>query len=66
MFTSDRQWLLAQIIKLRNLICLNNTYFGKTTFKQAGLDSNLERSLLQKIVTDLGINFFATTVNDRT
>lgn len=39
---------------------LNNTYFGKTTFKQQGLDSNLRTEFIPKIVSDLGINFNAT------
>ncbi|CAM1362893.1 TonB-dependent receptor [Tenacibaculum xiamenense] len=36
---------------------LNNTYFGKTTFKQQGLDTNLRTEFTPKIVTDLGVNF---------
>jgi iron complex outermembrane receptor protein len=36
---------------------LNNTLFGKTTFQQAGLDSNLETEFKPKVVTDLGVNF---------
>jgi len=39
---------------------LNNTYFGKTTFKQQGLDNNLRTEFIPKIVTDLGITFNAT------
>ena len=39
---------------------LNNTYFGKTIFKQQGMDSNLRTEFTPKIVTDLGINFNAT------
>jgi iron complex outermembrane receptor protein len=30
-------------------LCLNNTYFGKTTFKQAGLDSNLRTEFTQNL-----------------
>ena len=39
---------------------LNNTYFGKTTFKQAGLSSDLRTEFIPKVVTDLGIQFRAT------
>lgn len=39
---------------------LNNTYFGKTTFQQQGLDDNLFTEFTPKIVTDLGINYSAT------
>ena len=39
---------------------LNNTRFGKTTFKQDGLDSNLRTEFTPKVVTDLGINYAAT------
>lgn len=36
---------------------LNNTYFGTTEFRQAGLDSNLRTEFTPKVVTDLGINY---------
>ena len=39
---------------------LNNTFFGKTTFKQQGMDTNLRTEFTPKVVTDLGINFNAT------
>jgi len=39
---------------------LNNTYFGKTTFKQDGMSTDLRTEFTPKIVTDLGINFNAT------
>ncbi len=39
---------------------LNNTYFGKTTFKQDGMSNDLRTEFIPKIVTDLGINFNAT------
>ncbi len=38
---------------------LNNTYFGKTTFKQQGMSNDLRTEFTPKIVTDLGINFNA-------
>ncbi len=37
-------------------INLNNTLFGPTTFRQAGLNSNLETVFQPKVVTDLGFN----------
>ncbi|WP_338409087.1 TonB-dependent receptor [uncultured Flavobacterium sp.] len=36
---------------------LNNTYFGKTTFKQQGMSPDLRTEFIPKIVTDLGVNF---------
>lgn len=39
---------------------LNNTYFGTTTFRQQGMDSNLKTEFKPKVVTDLGVNFRAT------
>jgi len=39
---------------------LNNTYFGKTTFKQQGMSTDLRTEFTPKIVTDLGINYNAT------
>lgn len=39
---------------------LNNTYFGKTTFKQQGMSSDLRTEFTPKVVTDLGLNFNAT------
>jgi iron complex outermembrane receptor protein len=40
MFTSDRyQMAFGANYKIKKFdLCLNNTYFGKTTFKQAGLE----------------------------
>ena len=38
---------------------LGNTVFGPTTFRQTGLDKNLECVFKTKVVTDLGINFSA-------
>ncbi|MBI5915135.1 MAG: TonB-dependent receptor [Bacteroidetes bacterium] len=37
-------------------INLNNTLFGPTTFRQAGLDANLKTVFQPKVVTDLGVN----------
>ncbi|MFV8377685.1 TonB-dependent receptor [Flavobacterium sp. LB3R33] len=63
MFTSrpKTKWILGGNYKISKLdISLSNTYFGKTTFKQEGLDSNLRTEFIPKIVTDLGINYAAT------
>ncbi len=36
---------------------LNNTYFGKTEFRQAGLDANLKTVFDAKVVSDLAVTF---------
>lgn len=63
MFTSrpKTKWILGTTYKIRNIeLFLNNTYFGKTTFKQDGLDPNLKTEFTPKVVTDLGIHYAAT------
>ena len=63
MFTSrpKTKWILGANYKIKKYdLSLNNTYFGKTTFKQEGLDSNLRTEFTPKLVTDLGINYAAT------
>lgn len=63
LFTSRPQtkWILGTTYDIGKFgFSLNNTYFGKTTFKQAGLDSNLRTEFTPNIVTDLGINYSAT------
>ncbi|CAA0195669.1 TonB-dependent outer membrane receptor [Tenacibaculum maritimum] len=62
-FTSrpKTKWILGTTYDIGKFgFSLNNTYFGKTTFKQQGLDSNLRTEFTPNIVTDLGINFNAT------
>ena len=62
-FTSrpKTKWILGANYDINKFgFSLNNTYFGKTTFQQQGLDSNLFTEFTPKIVTDLGINFSAT------
>lgn len=64
MFTSrpDTKWILGTNYTYKKLkFFLNNTYFGKTTFKQSGLNSNLRTEFTPKIVTDLGINYTASS-----
>ncbi len=39
---------------------LNNTVFGPTKFKNAGMSNDLRVEFLTKLVTDLGINYSAT------
>lgn len=62
-FTSRPQskWILGTTYDIGKFgFSLNNTYFGKTTFKQQGMSSDLRTEFTPKIVTDLGINFNAT------
>jgi iron complex outermembrane receptor protein len=62
-FTSRPQtkWILGTSYDVGKFgLSLNNTLFGKTTFKQQGMDSNLRTEFTPKVVTDLGINFNAT------
>lgn len=44
----------------RFMINLNNTLFGPTTFRQAGLDANLKTVFKPAVVTDLGVNIELT------
>lgn len=62
-FTSrpKTKWILGANYDLGKFgFSLNNTYFGKSTFRQGGLDSNLKTEFIPKIVTDLGINYAAS------
>ncbi|MFV8340831.1 TonB-dependent receptor [Flavobacterium sp. XS2P39] len=63
MFTSrpDTKWILGANYEIGKFgFSLNNTYFGKTTFNQDGLNANLKTEFTPKIVTDLGVTFSAT------
>jgi iron complex outermembrane receptor protein len=63
MFTSRpiTKWILGSNYDIGKFgFSLNNTYFGKTTFNQAGLSSDLRTEFTPKIVTDLGVTFSAT------
>jgi len=40
---------------------LNNTLFGPTKFRNSGMDSNLQIEFQEKVVTDLGISYQATS-----
>ena len=62
-FTSrpDMKWIFGGVYAIDSFeLSLNNTYFGKTTFKQDGLDANLHTEFIPKVVTDLGINYNLT------
>ncbi|WP_371736671.1 TonB-dependent receptor domain-containing protein [Cellulophaga sp. HaHaR_3_176] len=62
-FTSrpKTKWILGANYNINKFgFSFNNTYFGKTTFKQQGLDENLRTEFTPKIVSDLGVNFNAT------
>ncbi|TVZ14146.1 TonB-dependent receptor [Maribacter sp. MAR_2009_72] len=62
-FTSrpKTKWILGANYDINKFgISLNNTYFGKTTFQQQGMDNNIFTEFTPKIVTDLGVNFSAT------
>jgi iron complex outermembrane recepter protein len=64
MFTSrpETKWILGADYKIGKFgFLLNNTYFGKTTFNQDGLAAGLKTEFIPKIVTDLGVNFSATS-----
>ena len=55
------KWILGANYDINKFgFSLNNTYFGKTTFQQQGLDSNIFTEFTPKIVTDLGIDYSAT------
>ena len=62
-FTSrpKSKWILGVNYDINKFgFSLNNTYFGKTTFKQQGMSDDLRTEFIPKIVTDLGINYNAS------
>jgi len=62
-FTSrpETKWILGANYEVRKWgLNLNNTYFGKTTFKQQGMSSDLRTEFIPKVVTDFAINYNAT------
>ncbi len=62
-FTSrpKTKWILGVDYSVNKFIfSLNNTYFGKTTFKQQGMNSDLRTEFIPKVVTDLSINYAAS------
>ncbi|MFC5045829.1 TonB-dependent receptor domain-containing protein [Aquimarina hainanensis] len=55
------KWILGTNYKVGQFgFSLNNTYFGKTTFRQQGMSNDLKTEFIPKIVTDLGVNYNAT------
>jgi iron complex outermembrane receptor protein len=62
-FTSrpETKWILGANYEIAKFgFSVNNTYFGKTIFKQDGLNNNLRTEFTPKIVTDLGVTYSAT------
>ncbi|MCL6460350.1 MAG: TonB-dependent receptor [Flavobacterium micromati] len=62
-FTSrpETKWILGGNYEIAKFgFSINNTYFGKTIFKQDGLNNNLRTEFTPKIVTDLGVTYSAT------
>ncbi len=63
MFSSrpKSKWILGASYDINNWgLSLNNTYFGKTTFRQKFMSDNLRTEFTPKVVTDLAINFKAS------
>ncbi|WP_108867355.1 TonB-dependent receptor [Aquimarina aquimarini] len=55
------KWILGANYEVGKFdFSVNNTYFGKTTFRQQGMSTDLQTEFIPKVVTDLGINFNAT------
>ena len=62
-FTSrpETKWILGGNYDVDKWsISLNNTYFGKTTFKQKFMSNDLRTEFIPKFVTDLGFNYNAS------
>lgn len=62
-FTSrpETKWILGLNYEIGKFnVSLNNTLFGKTTFKQQGLDENLRTEFEPRVVTDLGVTISPT------
>ena len=63
MFTSrpETKWILGANYEINKVgFAINNTYFGKTTFKQKFMSSDLRTEFTPKIITDLAINYKAS------
>ena len=63
MFTSrpETKWILGANYEINKVgFAVNNTYFGKTTFKQKFMSSDLRTEFTPKIITDLAINYKAS------
>ncbi len=63
MFTSrpKTKWIFGANYEINKWgLSLNNTYFGKTTFRQKFMNDGLRTEFTPKVVTDLAINFQAS------
>ena len=63
MFSSrpKTKWILGASYEINKLgLSLNNTYFGKTTFRQKFMNDGLRTEFTPKIITDLAINYKAS------
>lgn len=63
MFSSrpETKWILGANYDINKFgFALNNTYFGKTIFRQKFMSDGLRTEFTPKIVTDLAINYNAT------
>jgi len=59
-FTSrpKRKFVVGVSYEMEKLnVSLNNTYFGKTEFRQTGLDANLKTVFEPKVVSDLALTY---------
>ncbi len=55
------KWILGAMYDLQRFeFSLNNTYFGKTEFRQQGMNTGLKTEFTPKIVTDLSAEFEAS------
>lgn len=54
----ETKWILGANYEIKKLsLALNNTYFGKTTFKQQGLSKDLRTEFIPKLVTDFALSY---------
>ena len=63
MFSSrpKTKWILGASYEINKLgLSLNNTYFGKTTFRQKFMNDGLRTEFTPKVITDLAINYKAS------
>lgn len=55
------KWILGAVYDLERVeFSLNNTYFGKTEFRQQGLNAGLKTEFTPKVVTDISAEFEAS------
>ncbi len=59
-FTSrpKQKFIVGATYEMGNInLSLNNTYFGSTEFRQAGMDANLKTVFEPKVLTDISLNY---------